>query len=369
MHKKHACPLPFNHMAVRPDGKIFPCCIFRWDADVPEDLNIYHKDPFNHPYMKELREKMKRDEYIDGCSQCYKDEETKGESYRTQVYEDSEMFGLHSYANNTEPEITNLDLSISNTCNNKCRMCSPALSTQWYSDAKELGWWEVPKGITVNPFIENGDFSKLRYLKLLGGEPLLEQEKIIKILEQCDLEKLRINLITNTSVTPNEKLAEMFKKCKKVRVSLSIDSYGKLNEFLRKGSKWETTVSTMDWFQDRGYDLSVHSVASLYNCNVLMDLIDYCKNRNLPQRYVLADGPSTMMPRSLPTHVKQAITKQLEPHVDVQGIFKVMIDELSKDGEYHRFQHFDKHLNRLRNEHWAEYNPALYDLLRETHES
>ena len=140
----------------------------------------------------------------------------------------------------------------------------------------------------------------------------------------------------------NEKLAEMFKKCKKVRVSLSIDSYGKLNEFLRKGSKWETTVSTMDWFQDRGYDLSVHSVASLYNCNVLMDLIDYCKNRNLPQRYVLADGPSTMMPRSLPTHAKQTITKQLKPHVDVQGIFKVMIDELSKDGEYHRFQHFLK---------------------------
>ena len=36
---KYACPLPFNHMAVRPDGKILPCCVFRWD-DVPEDLNI-----------------------------------------------------------------------------------------------------------------------------------------------------------------------------------------------------------------------------------------------------------------------------------------------------------------------------------------
>ena len=24
---KYACPLPFNHMAVRPDGKILPCCV------------------------------------------------------------------------------------------------------------------------------------------------------------------------------------------------------------------------------------------------------------------------------------------------------------------------------------------------------
>jgi len=46
--KKYACPLPFNHMAIRPDGRVLPCCIYRW-ADVPSDLNIFHNDPLNHP--------------------------------------------------------------------------------------------------------------------------------------------------------------------------------------------------------------------------------------------------------------------------------------------------------------------------------
>lgn len=358
---KHACPLPFNHMAIRPDGRIFPCCIFRWD-DVPEDLNIFHPDPFNHPYMKNLREKMKKDEYVSGCSYCYKDEETKGQSFRTQVYKDKDILGVHSFENNTAPELTYIDLSISNTCNNKCRMCGPELSTQWYSDAKALGI-EIPKGIVVNPFIENGDFSKLKYLKLLGGEPLLEQEKLIKILEQCDLENLRVNLITNTSIVPNNKLHELFMKCKKVTVSLSIDSYGKLNEFLRKGSNWKTTVETLEWFQSKKYHLYVHSVASIYNCNVLEDLIRYCESKNLSQKYVLIDGPEYMMPRNLPEVVKRKIIKDLTKKISRQPIFKVMIDELNNNGDFNIFLKHDARMNKLRKENWHACNPKLKDLI------
>lgn len=360
---KHACPLPFNHMAIRPDGRIFPCCIYRWD-DVPEDLNIFHPDPFNHPYMKELREKMLNDEYVSGCSYCYKDEETKGRSYRTQVYKDKDYLGVHSYENNTAPELTYIDLSISNTCNNKCRMCGPELSTQWYSDARKLGQ-DIPKGIVVNPFIENGDFSKLKHLKLLGGEPLLEQEKLITILEQCDLKNLRINLITNTSLVPNDHLHNLFAQCKKVQVSLSIDSYGELNEFLRKGSEWKQTVNTINWFQKRGYDLFVHSVASIYNCNELYKLIDFCKSKKLRQKYVLIDGPDYMMPRNLPYEVKQIIIKDLQKRIGEQDIYNVMIQELQKDGQFEKFIKQDAQMNILRNEDWKELNPSLYALTKQ----
>ena len=26
---KYGCVMPFHHMAIRPDGRIFPCCVFR----------------------------------------------------------------------------------------------------------------------------------------------------------------------------------------------------------------------------------------------------------------------------------------------------------------------------------------------------
>jgi sulfatase maturation enzyme AslB (radical SAM superfamily) len=360
MTKKFACPLPFNHMAIRPDGKIFPCCIFRWE-DVPKDLDIFHPDPFNHPFMKQIRDKMSKDEHVSGCQECYKTEEMGGESFRQYANRDSETLGLHSFENRTAPELTYIDLSISNTCNNKCRMCGPQLSTQWYSDAKALGM-SIPKGIVVNPFIENGDFSKLKYLKLLGGEPLLEQEKLIKILKQCDLKNLSVNLITNTTIIPNQELSNLFAQCKKVNVSLSIDSVGKLNEFLRKGSKWIQTVENIKWFQNRNYDLYVHSVASIYNVNVLDSLIDFCLQNNLPQKYVLIDGPNYMMPRNLPDSVKQKLIIKLTEQISKQDIFKIMIEELKKEGNFSLFEKHDNQINKLRNEHWKDFNPELYSL-------
>ena len=38
------CPLPFSHIAIRPNGRVFPCCNFRWDG-VPEDLHLDHINP------------------------------------------------------------------------------------------------------------------------------------------------------------------------------------------------------------------------------------------------------------------------------------------------------------------------------------
>lgn len=358
--KKYACPLPFNHMAIRPDGRVLPCCIYRW-ADVPSDLNIFHNDPLNHPYMKDLREQMRSDAPVSGCSYCYKDEALNGQSMRTEMWDESKKYGLSSLENNTPPELTYLDLSISNTCNNKCRMCMPELSTSWYADAKQLGL-EIPKGIITNPLIENGDFSKLKYLKLLGGEPLLEQDKLIKILKQCDLPNLRINLITNTTVIPTKELHNLFTQCKKVSVSLSMDATGALNEFLRKGSEWAKTVETVDWFISNNYDLNVHSVASIYNVNVLDQLNKFCQRKKLIQKCVLVDGPEYMMPRNLPVQVKEKLKKRLEKDKN-DAIINTVIKELSTPGNFDVFVENDNKMNELRNEHWKHANPELYKLL------
>jgi|TARA_B110000261_G_C12956567_1_gene306668 sulfatase maturation enzyme AslB (radical SAM superfamily) len=238
----------------------------------------------------------------------------------------------------------------------------PELSTSWYADAKQLGL-EIPKGIITNPLIENGDFSKLKYLKLLGGEPLLEQDKLIKILKQCDLPNLRINLITNTTVIPTKELHNLFTQCKKVSVSLSMDATGALNEFLRKGSEWAKTVETVDWFISNNYDLNVHSVASIYNVNVLHQLNKFCQSKKLIQKCVLVDGPEYMMPRNLPVQVKEKLKKRLEKDKN-DAIINTVIKELSTPGNFDVFVENDNKMNELRNEHWKHANPELYKLLR-----
>lgn len=370
MSWKHRCTLPFHHMSMRPDGKIFPCCYFRWE-ETPDDLNSTHPDPFNHPFLVDIREKMLKDEYIEGCSKCYQDEEQSGRSMRLDMNSSEIEFGFPDEGKGEIPKLTNIDLALSNVCNNKCRMCGPQLSTQWYSDAKKLGW-DLPKGVIAkNTVIEDTDLSQLRFIKLLGGEPLMEQDKFLQVLDQCNIEELTLLLVSNTSLTPNTKLTEYLKRMKRVTIQLSIDAHGGMNEFLRKGSNWETTKETIKWynreFKDyRHIDVSVHSVASIYNFNLCIDLMNFVYKQNLYHNYVIADGPNWMMPRNLPEQFKKYAIKSVREqkqkvNFNLKKVFHLLEHEIQQPGDFGLFYRNDAKLNEIRNEHWKQHNPWLYD--------
>lgn len=373
--RKYGCNLPFHHMAIQPNGKIRPCCYFRWE-EVPEDLNISHPDPFYHPFLKDIRRKMLKDEYVKGCSKCYADEEASGKSMRLDMNDPESDFGFpkHNEGRGIIPKLTNIDLALSNVCNNKCRMCGPALSTQWYSDAKKMGYDFEQRGVVAhNSIIEDYDLSNLQFIKLIGGEPLMEQEKFIKVLKKCNLHNLKILLVTNTTLTPNEELTELLKQCKKVNITLSVDSYGKINDFLRKGSSWETVEKNIEWytktFKDYPVDLNIHSVASLYNVNLVHELIDYTIENNIFHQYVVVDGPNWLMPRNLPEEIKPEIIDFLKakyPLYDTKHsqIFKLLEHEINQPGDFGMFIRNNIKLNEIRNEDWKDLNPWLWNKIQ-----
>jgi len=356
-------------MAIRPDGSIRPCCYFR-EGTVPKDLTTAHPDPFNHPFLVDIRERMLKDEYIEGCSKCYADEAATGKSMRTDMNSPGIDFGLPKESRGEIPKLTNLDLAFSNVCNNKCRICGPDLSTQWYSDAKKMLYGFEERGIIArNSIVEDYDLSDLRFIKLLGGEPLMEQEKFIKLLKKCNLSELVILLVTNTTKRPNEELTELFKQCKKMTITFSIDSYGEMNNFLRKGSNWQQVEENVTWYKETfaGYpiDFNVHSVASIYNINMIDDLIMWCLKNSLYHDYVVVDGPNWIMPRHIPDTVKAELIPQLESKAKSYGrngkVFKLLITELEQSGDFGMFIRNDIKLNGIRNEDWKTLNPWLWN--------
>jgi len=365
---KHRCALPFHHMAIRPDGGIRPCCYFR-EETVPADLTTAHPDPFNHPFLEDLRNKMRNDEYVEGCSKCYADEAASGRSMRLDMNNPFTDFGLPIKNRGEEVKLTNLDLAFSNVCNNKCRMCGPELSTQWYSDAKKMNYGFEQRGVLArNSIVEDYDLGDLRFIKLLGGEPLMEQEKFIKLLKKCNLSKLVILLVTNTTQRPNQELTDLLKQCKKINITFSIDSRGPLNDFLRKGSNWQQVEENVAWFKETfaglPVDLSVHSIASIYNINMIDDLIIWCLKNKLYHNYVVVDGPNWIMPRHLPESVKQEILPRLRAKSKSYGknnkVFELLINELEQAGDFGMFIRNDIKLNKLRNESWETLNPWLW---------
>tara|TARA_B110000503_G_scaffold35160_1_gene57487 strand:- start:798 stop:1958 length:1161 start_codon:yes stop_codon:yes gene_type:complete len=370
---KYSCVLPFHHMAVRPDGQIFPCCVFRAD-EVPKDLNVSHPDPFNHDYMKWLRQKMRKDEYVHGCRKCYEDEKSSSRSFRVDLLSPwMEDFGIPTVeeGRGVVKKLTNIDLALSNVCNNKCRMCMPELSTHWYSDAKKLGL-PIPKGIiTDNTIVNHYDLSDLRFIKILGGEPMMEQDKLIKVLKKCTLDKLTLLLVTNVSILPTPELVALLKQCKKVSIDMSIDSYGKLNDFLRKDSNWDTVHTNIHWYKNNFDIVSMHSVSSIYNVNKVHELLDFCLENDLGHDCVVVDGPDWMGPRNLPEEVKPWVLEYLESMehkyvgttsvIPARKIFPLLKDDLAQEGDFGYFLRMDNTFNKLRTEHWKTLNPELWN--------
>jgi len=379
---KHGCLMLMHHMAVRPDGRIFPCCIFRHDY-VPKDLTIELEDPFNHPFMLQNRKDVKLDKPIPGCSKCYHDEKVTGKSMRTEVSGYAQSFLKMPKDRNILGKnglLTNIDITFSNVCNQKCRMCGPELSTQWYSDAKKMGYPFQHRGIISNNWLKSTDFSNMTFIKILGGEPLMEQDKIIELLKGCNRSNLTVHITTNASLKPNEELLELLLECDDVFYTLSIDQHGELNNFLRKNSDWKIANETLDWAIDtfgKGY-VTIHSAISIYNVNKCNELIKFALDKKVYQKSVIVDGPNWMMPRHLPTSVKkhlqdmckenQKTLKEKMPHLSVINnctqLFDNLIDELDQEGDFGMFLRNDTRMNVIRNEHWKDLNPWLWKMIQ-----
>lgn len=364
---KHRCLLPFHHIAIRPNDQVYPCCQFRWE-NTPQDLNLNHPDVFNHSFMQDLRQQMIDDKPVEGCTICYESEKrTNGTESMRLTFAKELGFTIP-----IKPVLTHLDLALSNVCNNRCRMCNPELSTNWYSDAKKLGNDFFPpvqlKGIKQSKdILENYDFKELRFIKLIGGEPLMEEEKFIRVLQRCNLDKLYVLLTTNSTIIPSQELADLLRACGFFRVNLSIDAYGDLNNFLRKGSKWENVVKVMDWFVDNFPDrVKLHSIISIYNINNFYELSSFVYDRyknKVSVDFRLVDGTDWMQARNLPSQVKDIILNDLRGKVR-DNLYKLVEHEMTQDGDFAEFLRKDSKLNELRNEDWRNINTQLYNLTR-----
>ena len=373
---KHYCPLPFHHIAVRPNGRVYPCCYFRWE-ETPDDYTLDYPDLFmSHPFQNKIREDLRQDKPVAGCSKCYEDEELTGKSMRLRYLQDgASELGISGDTTvpPDEPSLTYIDLALSNVCNNKCRMCNHELSTSWYADAKAMGE-TIPKGL-----IKHGDplslydYSKLKFIKLIGGEPLMEQEKFIYVLKQCDLKDLRVLITTNTTMKPNAELESLLDQCKKVFWNLSVDAYGPLNDFLRKNSKWEEVKENIDWYLTKyKKNVGIHSVVSIYNVNCFFELNKYVleKYPDATVSYMAADGPYWITPNNLPEDAKVKIKHLLEEENAKYPIpnVNVVIDKMMQKGQFPEFLYADKKINILRKEHWKTLNTELYDIIKDDYE-
>ena len=360
------CPLPFYHGAIRPNGQVYPCCYFR-PSEIPLSLTVKEDHWQQHEFLEQLRNDMLQGQHIAGCSKCDIDERVMGASKRLDHLASVVEVTGRAFEPPKEPSLRHIDLALSNVCNNRCRMCGPELSTNWYPDARQLGM-PISHGVMDNgDYLNRADFSQLVSAKIIGGEPLLEQAMLKQMLTKCTRSKLDLHIVTNGTCRPDSELVELIKECKSIEWIISVDAFGGLNDFLRKGSKWTMVADNIAWFDQNFDQVKINSVVSVYNVNYLELLPQYLAEHTprVELEYTMIDGPDWMELKHLPVAVKTQMIRRIKASTEasVVKIKDLIINQMMQPGDVRVFLDEDQKLNQLRREHWKQWNPELAAML------
>jgi MoaA/NifB/PqqE/SkfB family radical SAM enzyme len=148
------CVLAWNHLHLTPNGAVKMCCIAGEDIhDKGKPYNLYshtYEEIWNSAYMRSARKGMSKGKWISACQRCYMEEDTLGESRRTQqnarwlseYNKLPEQFIAETVVNDfyikKRPQF--LQLNLGNLCNLACRMCSSLYSSRIEKDSVHNKW-------------------------------------------------------------------------------------------------------------------------------------------------------------------------------------------------------------------------------------
>ena len=254
------CSIPWTGFSNEPNGKAQPCCLYK--GNIEKDGNPMYvqnytvQEIFQSEYMKELRQRFRLNQKPNECQVCWTDEQNGYQSKRL-VYRNH----VHNKLNldfSKEPEIVQeLQLIISNSCNLKCRSCTPSHSSKWQNEFKiitgNIGYdmpYQQPgdeKSVLWND--RKNWYKYLSRLEVVGGEPFFVKQWHQIFQELSDLgysKNIDITMTTNCTLFFPDLVKLLYKNFKSVSIGLSIDGIGSVYEYLRHPAKWEVALINIE---------------------------------------------------------------------------------------------------------------------------
>ncbi|MFS4459337.1 twitch domain-containing radical SAM protein [Bdellovibrio sp. HCB2-146] len=432
MKKSLICPLPWLSLAVRNDGVHRVCC----HANVSEGRGVLRdsqnqvqradEQPIaevrNSESLKEIRRQMLKGEWPAACGRCHREESLGLRSKRIYASEFLDL-PFQKYQDGTAQDgsipisewpIEDLDLRFGNKCNLKCRMCGPSDSNAWYGD------FEALQGRAFQP---EGNFSwyqderfweqlfqqteKLQHIYLVGGEPLLIKQHFSFLRRLADTgraSQVTLEYNSNLTVLPDEVL-EIWRSFKEVKVGVSVDGYGELNNYIRHPSVFKNIENNLLKLDAAPIHLNawIATTLSIYNFLDLNELLIWKVRMNFSRVGVSKEKPlitphflhkpSHLSLKCLPAAIKNR-TKELMPRLrqdfehrlaefslpgplvsnylrqwdDIHSsILKFMEAEASGSDDFARFKTWNQDLDKIRSQTFQSVMSPQYQAAFEGH--
>ena len=234
------------------------------------------------------RQQMLKGERPEGCSYCWKMEDTGEMSDRH--YRSGEPWAMQDFTaikqNPMDERWTPryVEVNFNNACNLKCSYCSPQFSTTWGKEIAVYGQYPTSPPHNApehfqgrkrpipnredNPYVTAfwkwwpTLYKNLKHFRMTGGEPMMDNNtyKVFQYVIDNPKEDLHLN-VTSNMCPPNNKLKnkyfDMVKKiCIEEKVEhfmqfVSVDAWGKKAEYIRNGLNFNYMMDNVDEFLDR----------------------------------------------------------------------------------------------------------------------
>lgn len=349
------------------------CCRIRQSYQTYEELHASMLDPeVNYENLKHT-----------ACVKCYKEENTgSGDSMR---------LNAPTVGDASPGELAFLQVTFSNFCNFKCVYCDPQTSTsielerqenlEFYNNIRDDNVGMTPNETfnyekKILSILENSNINKLTYVGIFGGEPFMARhiEDLLELLEtKSNPENISLQINTNASIFPKEKIISYIKKYKRVDFRVSCEAYGGLAGYIRNGLNWEiferNTLKYRDLFKNlKNINFKIHMSNNTWNVNVVNDFFDWANTNELDilTRYVYV--PEYSNPQKVLTQEQReiAITRIQSHDTAIFPKEKQKLINFLKINDYDerwvdQFKYFTNNIDRIRNQSLREINPELHD--------
>ena len=279
------CPLPWNHLSIEPDGRVFTCCNASSFSPLGNSNDVSLDKIWESPELQAIRNEMLNGKIPKQCQVCVDEEKRGGISLR------KASLARYPEVKTDNPFPTYLGIRFDNLCNLNCRICSPSFSTAWNTDFEKLSR-NYSKGV-IKAFsadtlfeLENSPLENLETLYLAGGEPFLSTD-ILNVLKKLDPQKVEIIINTNGSIPyENNQVFSFLSHFKNLSLDLSLDSTASSFEYARNQGSWTLVKDNMAFIRKHypHVQLKIFPTVSIFNLFKLKDLFIWAfENQFLPE--------------------------------------------------------------------------------------
>jgi hypothetical protein len=352
---KAFCPLPWIHDYRSLNGQKYMCC-------QSHSSGVPLTGEFNDADRNELRQRMWSGEQLPHCTPCYTAEENGVVSARQNANQEwLNKLGSREFFEDWKPgdpgQRMYYDLRYNSKCNLSCISCGPEFSSLW---KKELNIPITEYKLDVDP----AEVLKSNRVYFAGGEPLIIDEYTDLLTYLAD-NNYPGHVSINTNLTSlRTDVLDAIKSMADISLVVSVDSWGKTEEYVRYPKQWQKFLNNLSILQDCNISFNFNTVCSSISVLGWQQMADLQNYR--PKNWWLTPlemGPQLRL-ENLPMGLKMQATDNIlsmkeiyhhETDHKFQSSVTHLLDRIQRPGQFSDLKQYIRVLDTRRKINHADY--------------